>query len=372
MKILNSIFSVRNDRRNHKIITIFGIKFKIKNKLKEKMLILDDRLKKTENNLSSALSLIEELKQQLNGVLRLKRHNGFTRNNLSLAEHQNNVDVLLRNLSEESKNNCLNILERHNKLYFNESVLITDIYDEEELKVIDAIRKFRKNTKKIGEHFENGKYKLPINYFEPSVLWHRNGCNAIKNKSSINGKTILDVGCYIADSALVFREEFPNSHIICFEPSPVNYKMALKTIELNNLTNVKIENIGLGNENKNFSMIGEGNCAARIVEDNDANNITIKTLDDYVRENDIQNIGLIKVDIEGFEQKFLAGAKNTICEQKPVLLLSIYHNYEDFFHIKPILESWNLGYKFDFFSGVLENTAEDEILLICELEGGLQ
>ena len=101
---------------------------------------------------------------------------------------------------------------------------------------------------------------------------------------------------------------------------------------------------------------------------NNTNSVIVQRLDDYVLDNHIDNIGLIKVDIEGFEQNFLKGATQTIKKFKPTMLLSIYHNYSDFFKIKPLIESWNLGYKFDFFHGTLENTAEDEILLICEVQ----
>jgi len=56
-------------------------------------------------------------------------------------------------------------------------------------------------------------------------------------------------------------------------------------------------------------------------------------------------VGLIKVDIEGAERDFLAGAERTIREQKPVLIISIYHSADDFYSIKPLIESWGLGYK---------------------------
>ena len=53
-----------------------------------------------------------------------------------------------------------------------------------------------------------------------------------------------------------------------------------------------------------------------------------------------------KTDVEGFEQDLLHGAKNTIKEQKPILILSIYHTAEDFFYIKKIIEDLNLNYSF--------------------------
>ena len=87
-------------------------------------------------------------------------------------------------------------------------------------------------------------------------------------------------------------------------------------------------------------------------------------VDDYVREHKIK-VGLIKVDIEGAEQSFLRGAKETICKQKPTLLISIYHNVDDFLDIKPMIESWNLGYKFKVFKPTIGSVSA-ETLLICE------
>ena len=69
------------------------------------------------------------------------------------------------------------------------------------------------------------------------------------------------------------------------------------------------------------------------------------TLDSFVDKNNIK-VGLIKTDLEGFEQNFLKGSLNTIKKQKPILIISIYHNYSDFFDIKPMIEELDLGYKF--------------------------
>lgn len=55
-----------------------------------------------------------------------------------------------------------------------------------------------------------------------------------------------------------------------------------------------------------------------------------------------------------------------IFKQKPILIISIYHNYSDFFKIKPLIESWNLGYRFDFFRGVDGMTTFADTMLICE------
>ena len=93
--------------------------------------------------------------------------------------------------------------------------------------------------------------------------------------------------------------------------------------------------------------------------------IETTTLDKFVRDNKIE-VGFIKVDIEGFEMEFLKGAKETICTQKPAMLISIYHQPSDYFDIKPLIESWNLGYKFKIYKGV-DFTIMNETVLLCEI-----
>jgi hypothetical protein len=46
-------------------------------------------------------------------------------------------------------------------------------------------------------------------------------------------------------------------------------------------------------------------------------------------------------------------------------VISIYHRYDDFYKIKPLIESWNLGYQFDFFKGMDEGMGE--IMLLAEV-----
>lgn len=52
------------------------------------------------------------------------------------------------------------------------------------------------------------------------------------------------------------------------------------------------------------------------------------------------------MDIEGEEMKALLGSDQIIRRDKPVLAISIYHKPEDFFNIKPWLQSICPDYKF--------------------------
>ncbi|MBY9016707.1 MAG: FkbM family methyltransferase [Candidatus Lokiarchaeota archaeon] len=59
-------------------------------------------------------------------------------------------------------------------------------------------------------------------------------------------------------------------------------------------------------------------------------------------------VGVIKIDIEGYEMEVLEGTKETIVDQKLVLLLGIYHNPKEFFEAKQFVQDLKPEYNFKF------------------------
>lgn len=230
----------------------------------------------------------------------------------------------------------------------------TKFFSEEEIKRINSIYSiFFKNILKLNENcYAYEKYILPVNHFEISVFYYKHNIDSL-DKDFIRNKDIIDVGALCGDSAIVFSE-YTNKKVYSFEPIKNNYNNIYKTIELNDKNNIVAINKALGSYNGNAKiLLSEGGQGIKIMDketecENKTEEISIITLDDFVDKNDI-NVGLIKVDIEGAEQDFIKGAEKTIKTQKPFLLISIYHNAEDFFNIKPLIESWNLGYKFEIY-----------------------
>ena len=70
------------------------------------------------------------------------------------------------------------------------------------------------------------------------------------------------------------------------------------------------------------------------------------SIDDFISDNQINKVDLIKMDIEGAELDALMGAKNTILKFKPKLAICVYHKQEDFDTIPRYIDSLNLNYKF--------------------------
>ncbi|MDR1433239.1 MAG: FkbM family methyltransferase [Puniceicoccales bacterium] len=272
---------------------------------------------------------------------------------------------LLRGLDSDSILTVHKILSRLQRAIAGELIL-TDAHEEKILAKITV--NMQNNIIKAGDCFACMGYFLPINSFEPSIFYHKLHMNTLATLDKIASKCILDIGAYVGDSALILSP-YTREKVFSFEPVPTLYELLLKTIEMNDLQNVVPVNIGLGdrNETRNAYLQGPGSSFVRHIDltCSISDSVQVTTVDTFVEKNNLQ-IGLIKADIEGFEQYMLRGAEKTIKSQKPTLMICIYHNESDFFDIKPLLESWNLGYKFRIVKAI-DGNVFSETMLIAEM-----
>ena len=245
------------------------------------------------------------------------------------------------------------------------------LYSQEEKALLRQIReRFMSNVIPLGEEcFSLRNYLLPINHFESCVFWDRCGVTHLKHPERLKNSDIIDAGAFIGDSALIFSP-LTTQRVYAFEPTPSNYSYLEKTIELNGLKNVISCPYALGEREGTVVLSVDGSSSTQF--ENDAfqykgkEEARVIQLDSFVKENKL-NVGLIKADVEGAEQLLLKGAMDVLQTQKPALLISIYHNADDFFHIKPMLEALNLGYRFKIRHPVC-GSVMTETLLIAETD----
>lgn len=278
---------------------------------------------------------------------------------------------LIRGLDEKSIQIIARILARHERYLATEEQSI-DLFSQQEQQMIRALNEnfYPEIIKLSDELYAYQHYLLPIDYFEPGIFYYRLGLDELHTLGKVSGKAIIDVGAYIGDSALVLSE-LPASTIYCFEAVPESYSLLQTTIRLNHLDRVVAENLALGADSGSLKIRVDGPCSTSVSQtiggEGQQIEVPLTTLDAYVAQHDVE-VGLIKVDIEGGEPDFLIGAKQTICRQRPILMISIYHNTHDFFELKPMIESWNLGYTFHIHKPVFRN-ATSEVLLCAECIG---
>ena len=276
---------------------------------------------------------------------------------------------LIEGLDSESIDELVKILQRQHLIRDTRDQKL-DLYSFEEQKLIkDMKRKLNKEIYRIDDGMYCFKHWfLPINHFEASVFIYQHGIDCIKNINDLRNKDILDVGGFIGDSILILKP-LTSKRVISFEAVLSNFELMKKTVAMNHLDNVILEHAALGDSTTTTQISVSGSESSfhtnGIVKVDCLEEVCMFTLDDYMKDKDY-DIGLIKVDIEGAEQSFLCGAYATIKKFRPVLLISIYNNADDFFNIKPLIDNWNLGYKFKIHKPT-DNTISKEVLLIAEV-----
>lgn len=105
----------------------------------------------------------------------------------------------------------------------------------------------------------------------------------------------------------------------CFEPIPSTYTRLLDNIFINNLqSKVTSMNLGLADEDGELHFTSRGDTVNHILAESestaDAVSVPVRTLDSILSE---ESPSMIKIDVEGYETKVLAGAKQTL--SKPSL-----------------------------------------------------
>lgn len=149
---------------------------------------------------------------------------------------------------------------------------------------------------------------------------------------SRNYKHIFDIGASTGQVAFfpLFNE---NINVWCFEPQKEIYDILTNNVELNSIKNTKCYNFAISNSDeeaiinkpkdlKDSGLATLGRSPTRF-KDSIQEVVNTITLDSFVKQNDIKHIDIIKIDTEGFEYQVLAGARATLQNYKPDIVVEI-------------------------------------------------
>jgi len=138
---------------------------------------------------------------------------------------------------------------------------------------------------------------------------------------------VFDVGANIGIYSLVASKTIgQNGKVYSFEPADRAHSCLLKNIEINKFKNIVPIKKGVSNYSGNatFNVCDDdaynslGNEPMRKIIKTEK--ISVVTIDDFVKENNIKKVDVIKVDTEGAEYLVFKGADKTLRKHKPVLL----------------------------------------------------
>lgn len=140
----------------------------------------------------------------------------------------------------------------------------------------------------------------------------------LKNKTNYPQlKTLFDVGAHHGETAIKFAKAFPQSKILIFEPISENYN----TLKANtqDTTNCETFHMGLGPETEEkkilLSKASTGHSFREDIKQESSGKkeiVHIQNGDEFLKNQNISKLDLLKIDNEGFDLEVLNGFKHNL------------------------------------------------------------
>ncbi|HCE05827.1 MAG TPA: hypothetical protein DEQ62_05795 [Verrucomicrobiales bacterium] len=143
-----------------------------------------------------------------------------------------------------------------------------------------------------------------------------------------DGMTFLDVGANLGYyTALAARAVGPNGRVLAVEPDPDSFGYLEQTIAANAVGNVEAFPVAASDAPATLPLYistdnrGDNRLYAS-GEDRPQVEVAARPLDALLRENKIDTVDLIKIDVQGYEPKVIAGLRETITSSPNLALLT--------------------------------------------------
>ena len=203
--------------------------------------------------------------------------------------------------------------------------------------------------------------------FEPKTT------NAIKHLIR-PGDVVLDVGANIGYYTVMLSKIVgPTGKIFAFEPTKHFGDVLKQNIHANNLENIEIVNVGLSNKTQKLSIdIGPSSATLHSPAEFDLiignEDISLITLNDFIRLRKLEKIDLIKIDIDGHEPLFFEGGGGGLEKYSPVVIFEVSHLH----YLQAGFTAWDFydsvcakGYRFFHEDDFSEITSMETFLRKC-------
>jgi FkbM family methyltransferase len=151
--------------------------------------------------------------------------------------------------------------------------------------------------------------------------------------NSRNIETIVDLGANIGLTALYYATLFPNARLFCVEPDPDNYNLLKLNCMQNGFQWTCLQQAIGDRQGKAKLLRNEFANQHSIVSDDshnqDAIEVEIGTMPDLIENHKIEEIDLLKVDIEGAEESLFAQCSSWISSVR-LIIIEIHPSLVDY------------------------------------------
>lgn len=178
-------------------------------------------------------------------------------------------------------------------------------------------------VKDIGSFYIDSRVDIIKNQLRNGNPWETEIIDLI-NWYATEGSTVVDIGAHIGTHTLSMSKKVGNhGKVIAFEPQIKIFSELIMNMELNERKNVICYRCAVGNHSGSIEMAlpvidNEGGTGIGIGGDR-AQMMTLDSLN-------LENVSLMKIDVENMELNVLQGARNTILANHPVLIIEVMGN----------------------------------------------
>ena len=141
------------------------------------------------------------------------------------------------------------------------------------------------------------------------------------------GDCVLDIGANVGDWTILMAARVgPQGKVIAFEPVPYLAQTIVKTSRINRQGWVEVQELALGSADGTTEFSVEransgGSRIGRIAGDFSQISVKAARLDSFLAARpDIQRVDFVKIDVEGFEEAVLQGARDSLARFRPAVL----------------------------------------------------
>lgn len=171
------------------------------------------------------------------------------------------------------------------------------------------------------------------------------------------GDTVIDIGAHIGRYTITSSKQVGKTgKVVAIEADPANFQLLKRNIALNNLTNVLPLNYAVFSTRTRMKLYEQSASAkynslmlARAAESKNYVEVNADTLDNILKQNGVNQVNWIKIDVEGAEFEVLKGSTEMLSGENVSLFVEI-HNIEDprhYDHIVDFLKYYNYEITFE-------------------------
>jgi FkbM family methyltransferase len=148
------------------------------------------------------------------------------------------------------------------------------------------------------------------------------------------GMVFVDIGANIGYFTLVAaRRVGPTGRVLAVEPEPYNFQLLQRNVGVNDLANVELANVALGDRQGSAALycspqnFGDHRLYDGASEQRRATEVQVRTLDGLVKARQLGAVDVIKMDVQGYENRVIAGMASTLAASPRALVLTEFWPY---------------------------------------------